>query len=727
MAGSEESPWYKQAYQRPPGAHLGAHASVHALTPGGELTPRTRLARHFVGQGEAAAATPDLIASSSVTPAGSTRGIVTRGGQVMAPSPPSSGPSSSSSSTSVVARPFAASKLVGGAGSGAAKAGTAGFGAHSASQFGAHTAAVHAQRHGPTANAYAAKTPRGSWISAPDKSPDAVAAAAATAAAADGTATAEVESEDDGDVAVAAGTARPADTSGSTGAAPRVGATGVVDPLLGAISAATTQPTSTRSSVTGASSSRSSPASALSSAKRRRLTEADSLSESTATPTPRSALRQRVFTNCSGMRMRSPRCPTFPFAVCSSKGRRRTNEDRFAVVTNVNDDPRLAYYAVFDGHGGTKAADFAAQHLCDSIVKRSEFQEHPIDALREGFETTDERFAEEFAHTSGLHASGWYEGTTALVALVMGRRILISNAGDSRAVMLRRGEVVHQLSNDHRPTSEDERARVVAAGGSVQDGRVDGILSLSRSIGDRKLRSYVIATPEVREHNISEEDEMLIMASDGLWDVLGADELYPMLTGVHVQTGAERLVAESVLRGSKDNITVLIVDLRPDAASFAPPRPPPTSSKRWSPSPSSSGRSPRSRIASQARKAMSTIKDDTILLPPPPARFKSKRTRAAEALKARAGGAHGSSEASGADGAAAASMGAGAGQDSSAHETLRETQPAAAAGAAGAAAAATVSPPRPPSAGVTPGSKRAREEDEEEGSPPRRTPSVKEV
>lgn len=74
-------------------------------------------------------------------------------------------------------------------------------------------------------------------------------------------------------------------------------------------------------------------------------------------------------------------------------------------------------------------------------------------------------------------------GTTAVVALIRGRQLIVANAGDSRCVVSEGGRAV-DMSYDHKPEDEVELARIKNAGGKVtMDGRVNGGLNLSRAIG----------------------------------------------------------------------------------------------------------------------------------------------------------------------------------------------------------------------------------------------------
>lgn len=109
-----------------------------------------------------------------------------------------------------------------------------------------------------------------------------------------------------------------------------------------------------------------------------------------------------------------------------------------------------------------------------------------------------------------------------MVALVGKRKIYIANCGDSRAVLCRQGKAL-QMTDDHKPEREDEALRVEQAGGQVlywNGHRVMGILAMSRAIGDVGLRPYVIPEPEVTMLSRCDEDDFLLLASDGLWDVM---------------------------------------------------------------------------------------------------------------------------------------------------------------------------------------------------------------
>jgi protein phosphatase 2C len=151
-----------------------------------------------------------------------------------------------------------------------------------------------------------------------------------------------------------------------------------------------------------------------------------------------------------------------------------------------------------------------------------------------------------------------------------------------------RGDTVSTvaLSRDHKCTHSDERARVEAAGGCVIANRVVGMLAMTRALGDIALKkhNYITAEPEVMEQVlVPETDQFMILASDGLWDVLSNQEVGQLAIAEesrwldresrsHLRRRPQRstcaeiaiadaLVAEAKARGSSDNITVIVVGL----------------------------------------------------------------------------------------------------------------------------------------------------------------------
>jgi len=142
-----------------------------------------------------------------------------------------------------------------------------------------------------------------------------------------------------------------------------------------------------------------------------------------------------------------------------------------------------AFFAVYDGHGGAAMAKFAGINVHKRLVTEKAYHEKQYEeALKRAFLGTDRDFLAAHAKASGSL------GCTAVAALVTGDdKIYVANAGDSRSVLSVKGEV-EPLSFDHKPGNLTERNRIVAAGGYIERGRVNGNLAPSRALGNFRFK-----------------------------------------------------------------------------------------------------------------------------------------------------------------------------------------------------------------------------------------------
>ncbi|PHU26822.1 putative protein phosphatase 2C 47 [Capsicum chinense] len=221
-----------------------------------------------------------------------------------------------------------------------------------------------------------------------------------------------------------------------------------------------------------------------------------------------------------------------------------------------------AYYGVFDGHGGVDAASFAQKNLLKFILEDSHFPSMVKKAVRNAFQKADNTLAD----TKSLDSTS---GTTALIALILGRTMLIANAGDSRAVLGKRGRAI-ELSKDHKPNSTSEKLRIEKLGGVIFDGYLNGQLSVARALGDWHIKGEkgekgpLSSEPEFEELILSEEDEFLIIGCDGLWDVVSSQYAVTIVRKeLMLHNDPEKcskfLVKEALKRNCCDNLTVLVI------------------------------------------------------------------------------------------------------------------------------------------------------------------------
>ncbi|KAF8380071.1 hypothetical protein HHK36_027541 [Tetracentron sinense] len=286
-------------------------------------------------------------------------------------------------------------------------------------------------------------------------------------------------------------------------------------------------------------------------------------------------------------------------------GRRREMEDAVTVVPEFlcGEFASYDFFAVYDGHGGSRVAQVCRDRLHRVLAKEIEGREVSEPATGKGevewekvmgacFSKMDDEVNGDGFGVEDGSASELSIGSTAVVALVGKEELVVANCGDSRAVLYRGGAAV-PLSHDHKvtfpaqPDRPDEMERVEAAGGRVinWDGyRVLGVLATSRSIGDHYLKPYVISDPEVIVSERTVADEFLILASDGLWDVVSNEVACEVvgrcLDGRMMRrfsgnvrgscaTEAAAVLAElAMARGSKDNISVIVIMLKNSSGSF---------------------------------------------------------------------------------------------------------------------------------------------------------------
>lgn len=349
------------------------------------------------------------------------------------------------------------------------------------------------------------------------------------------------------------------------------------------------------------------------------------------------------------------------------QGRRPKMEDRFVINDNIN-NTGVALFAVFDGHGGEFAANFAKEKLTTNLLskvaeikdiisgktspedsKKKEDKdekdedekkdaEKPVTptlaerrkSFRRTSSTTDEcikgakaitdrellskldnvrpitRDSRPLKSTPSIKKvpiTSYFDktgvvnygklitdevlaadekllevakksmdvaGTTALIAILEGAKLIVANVGDSRGVMCDGKGNAIPLSFDHKPQQMRERKRIREAGGFVTFNgvwRVAGILATSRALGDYPLkdRKLVIADPDILTFDLNDHKPMfVILASDGLWDTFTNEEAVSFIKERldEPDYGAKSLTLQSYYRGSYDNITVIVINFR---------------------------------------------------------------------------------------------------------------------------------------------------------------------
>jgi len=224
---------------------------------------------------------------------------------------------------------------------------------------------------------------------------------------------------------------------------------------------------------------------------------------------------------------------TVRWGVSERQGRRPTMEDAYLAQPDMRSvlkknssafhrhdkllqeaDAHYVLFGIFDGHNGFQAAHFAAQKLPYIYALLS--AQDVVQLMQATFKTIHEHIIRQME-----------AGTTAVVALLRRSKLYLAWAGDARAVLESNGAVSY-ATRDHKPNDPTERAAIEKRGGRVMNvngvWRVDGNLAIARALGDRTIAKHITAIPDVHVIQLDSTNSFLILACDGIWDVLSSQE-----------------------------------------------------------------------------------------------------------------------------------------------------------------------------------------------------------
>jgi len=262
-----------------------------------------------------------------------------------------------------------------------------------------------------------------------------------------------------------------------------------------------------------------------------------------------------------------------------AQGERESMEDAHTIDLHLqdpsNDKQSCAFLGVYDGHGGRRAADFVAQNLPHKWAEKYSLVPETGGSLREAILQVEEEFLE----LAQRHE--WCDGTTLVVAVIKDNDLVVANVGDSECVICSNGQAF-ALSEIHNPSKNTEEIRrVQEEGGIILQERLGHPalnanyfnLGISRAIGDDMYKNFkytqgrpsgLVATPFVTNVSLRfDEDDFIILACDGLWDVFTHQEAADFVSKQLQITDdlseiSKNLVNEAFIRLSSDNISVIV-------------------------------------------------------------------------------------------------------------------------------------------------------------------------
>lgn len=246
---------------------------------------------------------------------------------------------------------------------------------------------------------------------------------------------------------------------------------------------------------------------------------------------------------------------------------REAMEDYTRTIDKFMNEKDKGLFTLYDGHGGAECARYARERLPIVLEKLLNVDitnpNNVENAITAVFAKVDEELKFDAEHV----------GCTATVAYITKekdyssfnnpRRVAyVANVGDSRCVLVT-SYGAKRMSYDHKASDPSEINRINNSGGIIFNGRVFGQLILTRAIGDNALKKYgVITTPYLSKYFIQDRDKYLILASDGVWDVVSDEDTFRFANMVNNSDELAKLIVKnSLVRGSMDNISCIVIKL----------------------------------------------------------------------------------------------------------------------------------------------------------------------
>ena len=298
---------------------------------------------------------------------------------------------------------------------------------------------------------------------------------------------------------------------------------------------------------------------------------------------------------------------------------RNYNEDRVSIIINMTKPenykkkvwPKISFFGIYDGHGGSKCADFLRDFLHKIIFSNENFPENIEKCLKNSFLRAENEFLYKIASDKSTGNVLDRSGSCGIILIIVDTKIYIANVGDSRAIMsLNNGKEYKIITKDHKPSNEEEKKRIIQGGGEVYQTQtpinnmisteneanndinlnnqiligpfrvLPGRLSVSRTIGDieAKLIQYggnpqvIIPLPDVYVFDLKKNDiDFIVLGCDGIFDQLSNKEIldsgWNILStedDLNIKCGnfVDFILKASMARKSFDNITCVVIALK---------------------------------------------------------------------------------------------------------------------------------------------------------------------
>lgn len=263
---------------------------------------------------------------------------------------------------------------------------------------------------------------------------------------------------------------------------------------------------------------------------------------------------------------------------------RQEMEDFHCIKQALGKNPNLSYFSIFDGHGGKEVASFLSLNFHRTLINEinsvnfnyndEENINILVEVIKNSFEKIDEDILnnDNFSNDVGSTATiimiyyniNDFDGPDEIDNIKKNKRTLIcANIGDSNGFLINKNNI-KLITKAHKCDDISEVKRIRELGGIVFQGRIFGKLILTRTIGDKEMKKYgVIPVPDFFIKKIEDDDLFVIIGSDGIWDVIGQEEVFKMgiKKGISSEYFSKKLTNIAKERDTRDNTSCIVIKL----------------------------------------------------------------------------------------------------------------------------------------------------------------------
>ena len=241
-------------------------------------------------------------------------------------------------------------------------------------------------------------------------------------------------------------------------------------------------------------------------------------------------------------------------------------EDRFSILINFPNNEEKALFAIFDGHGGSTISEFLCQNFISFFMKQ--YQKNEVKNYEKIFQKTFSSLNDEIKKIPNSYKMG---STATIILLtketdqILGSQKVIycANIGDTNCELFSKSNC-KRISYEHRCNDPVEENRIKKGNGSIINGRVGGIISVTRAFGDFQCKDFgLICEPYINKVNVNfNEKNFLILATDGIWDFVSEEDIYFItMNNTDSMVICRDVVDKAKVNGSTDNMTCMVISL----------------------------------------------------------------------------------------------------------------------------------------------------------------------